>query len=39
MQEIQFVKQINMVQQKGFNSNHHSLNKQLHARSYIGPYT
>ena len=29
MQEIQFVKQINMLQQKGFNLNHHSLNKQL----------
>jgi len=29
MQEIQFVNQINMLQQKGFNSNHHSLPKQL----------
>ena len=25
MQEIQFVKQINMLQQKGFNSNHHNV--------------
>jgi len=26
-----------MLQQKGFNSNHHSLNKQ-HVSAFIGPY-
>ena len=39
MQEIQFLKQINILQQKGFNSNHHSLPKQLQSWTYIGSYT
>jgi len=37
MQEIQFVKQINMLQQKGFNSNHHSLPKQLQVPALYRP--